>query len=123
MFKVLLLVFSFSVFAAPPESIQGYLNYQLIKSTPDHDAEGSVYLLKSDPCVYIEIFKKNKTQRFCQIGDSGINLNVDHPSAYIIDLTNDGHTIYFNVAAPWDEQYCEISVSTLEISCKPTGKN
>ena len=38
--------------------IKDYSFYAIIQGAPKYDAKGIVYQLKSDPCVYVESFKK-----------------------------------------------------------------
>jgi len=120
--NLFLLGCSFSVFASPPENINNYENYQLIKGPAKYAAVGRMYQLKSDPCIYLEMFKANKTKRFCQLGDSGMDLEKDYPSVYAARLTVSLGGIAFIAAAPWSEQQCNIDIDKFEIYCKPTGR-
>ncbi|WP_123636740.1 hypothetical protein [Marinobacter sp. R17] len=90
-----------------------------LKSGIEHFA---AYVIKSDPCITVDIFKGSK-KRYCELGDSGINLERDAPSVYATDITVDISGVRFIAAAPWNEQECSIDVYSEEITCSATGKN
>jgi hypothetical protein len=55
-----------------------------------------------------------QTKRFCKLGSSGLNLEKDYPSVYVIDLTNNGGEVNFIAAAPWSELQCNIDIDKFE---------
>jgi hypothetical protein len=87
-----------------------------------NDGHFIAYLKKNDPCVYAGYIKEGDIHRYCEMGDSGINLEKNNPTAYATNFTFKGASIHFIMAAPWNEQECTISMSRKKITCKPTGK-
>ncbi|WP_299489901.1 hypothetical protein [uncultured Shewanella sp.] len=80
------------------------------------------YVLKDDPCITVQVLPNKKTKRYCQMGKSGLNLEQDSPTIYVTDLYVSPGSISFIVAAPWNEQQCQIMPFTNEINCEPTGR-
>lgn len=81
------------------------------------------YILKSDPCLIIKTIKNGKTNKYCDIAKSGINLEKDSPSAYILNLSISGATVYFTVAAPWNSQECMLIVGPNTLQCHSSTDN
>ncbi|WP_299495108.1 hypothetical protein [uncultured Shewanella sp.] len=82
----------------------------------------AAYIKNDNPCIFIKDFKKDKVQEFCQMGESPFNLKRDAPSIYPTRMYLLGSTLFFNVAAPWNEQKCEIYLPDSSITCESTGK-
>ena len=117
---LVLLVSSISVVA---DDIIQYKYYQTDNIVPNKRAPYYAAFLKFDePCLFVKDFRKNETQEYCQLGDSGLDLKRDYPSIYPVDMTISGLTLYFIVAAPWNEQECEIFFPKKSITCKSTGR-
>ena len=104
-------------------SITDFYLYQTDYDIKTKEETLSVYLLKNEPCIIVESFKNKEKNKYCELGDSGLNLSKEFPSIRVYDLSVSGPNIYFKVAAPWNEQSCRIFVPKKEISCEPTGRN
>lgn len=106
------------------EDIAKYRYYQTDNIIPEgRDAYFAAYIKNNNPCIFVKDIRENNTLEFCQMGDSGLNLKSDYPSIYPSRLRMSGTTLYFIVAAPWNEQKCKISFPHNQIQCEPTGKN
>ncbi|BES69274.1 hypothetical protein RE428_02920 [Marinobacter nanhaiticus D15-8W] len=70
----------------------------------------------------VKVFGKSKT-RYCELGDSNLNLERDSPTVYATDITVNVAGVRFIAAAPWNEQECAIDVYDEAITCTATGKN
>ena len=115
-----LLMSSFSVVA---EDINNYRYYQTDNIFPKREnARFAVYIKSDNPCIFLKNNKDNSIEEFCQMGDSGLNLKDDYPSIYPADLRQSGASLYFIVAAPWNEQECEIFFPEKSITCESTGR-
>ncbi|QUJ69390.1 hypothetical protein KDD30_21735 (plasmid) [Photobacterium sp. GJ3] len=115
----MLLVFSFESIA---DEISNYRYYQIWPTRPSSSEIGSVYIKKDDPCIIVYNKKKNSRKRYCQMGDSQLNLEKSYPTIYPTRLSFDGANLSFLVAAPWAEQKCKIHLGREEIQCESTGK-
>ncbi|WP_299494362.1 hypothetical protein [uncultured Shewanella sp.] len=114
-----LLVVSFS---ACSDDISNYKYYQIDSNISDGKGPFyAVYIKNDNPCIFIKDFKKKQTQEFCQMGDSPFDLKRDSPSIYPTQMKISAFTLHFIVAAPWNEQKCEISLIRKSISCESTG--
>ncbi len=60
--------------------------------------------------------------RYCNMGNSGVNLETSSPSAYATEFVFNGVNLRFIMAAPWNEQKCKIDLDDNSIFCEPTGK-
>ncbi|WP_299021968.1 hypothetical protein [uncultured Photobacterium sp.] len=83
----------------------------------------AAYMIKSDPCITVKMFKSNETMRYCKLGDSGLDLERDTPTVYAGWVNVDSSGVRFIAAAPWNEQKCHINVHNKTINCSPTGHN
>ncbi|MGF1740931.1 hypothetical protein L4C34_07615 [Vibrio profundum] len=106
---------SFNVMAKDKQSY--YVYYQTNDTKDDPSGSFTAYMLKTDPCMRIKVFKTGEETRYCKMDKSGIDLRVDSPSAWITDQGVHGNTVSFYVAAPWGEQTCTIAVFTKSIKC------
>lgn len=86
-----------------------FLFYQVNKLGPrDNKYTDAVYLKKNDPSIIVEDMPSKKQQRFCKMGDSGLDLEKEYPTIYATDFRIGGSKLHFIVAAPWNEQRCSI---------------
>ena len=83
----------------------------------------SVYIKNDNPCIFVDDLRKSRTTEYCDIEGTDYNFKNDFPSIYPINLRLSGASLYFIVAAPWDEQKCEIFFPENSITCESTGKN
>ncbi|MEP7730714.1 hypothetical protein [Marinomonas primoryensis] len=114
------LTLSFSSFGL---DISNYRYYQINKDLPNGKGPFYVvYIKKDDPCIFVDKIKDKTTHRFCRMGDSELDLEKNHPSIYPILMQLFGSRFSFVVAAPWNEQQCEIYLPRMELTCEPTGK-
>ncbi|TDO99759.1 hypothetical protein DFP79_0762 [Marinomonas balearica] len=114
-----LIFFSIGVFA---DDIDQYRYYQTDQILPKRkSAHYIVYIKNNDPCIYTYNLREKKTVRFCEMGDSGLNLERNYPSIYPVDLTLRLGGFDFKVAAPWSEQKCQIYFPRMKLTCEPTG--
>ena len=115
-----LLVSSFSVVA---DDISNYKHYQIDSNISDGRGPFyAVYIKNDNPCIIAKNFKDASTTEYCKMGNSGLDLKRDHPSIYPSDLTISALTLSFIVAAPWNEQKCEIYFPEKSITCESTGR-
>ncbi|MGB0944580.1 MAG: hypothetical protein ACPGUE_19395 [Marinomonas sp.] len=106
------------------ESMENYRFYQTDNIIPDNNSPYfSAFIKKNNPCIFVKDLKKNTTHEYCKMGNSGLDLKRDTPSIYPTRVYILGSTLFFNVAAPWNEQRCEIFLGDKSITCEPTGKN
>ncbi|NOH82468.1 hypothetical protein F0249_01495 [Vibrio sp. 03-59-1] len=82
----------------------------------------AAYMLKSDPCINVKMFKSNEETRYCKLGESGLDLERDAPTVYAGWVNVDSSGVRFIAAAPWNGQKCHINIHKKTISCSPTGK-
>ena len=121
---VLLATLSFPLFSQNTDKIQEYRYYQIDKDLPNGKGPFyAIYIMKNDPCIFIDDYRKNSTLKLCEMADSGLNLERDSPSIYPVEMKYFAGTFSFIVAAPWNEQECNISFPKLILTCEPTGKN
>jgi hypothetical protein len=113
---VLMIVFSLSI-NVRADDISHYRYYETNRSE-----SYLVYLKKNDPCIHAGYIKENDMYRYCEMGDSGINLEESAPSAYATEFTFNGVSVNFIMAAPWNEQKCRIDLDENSIFCEPTGR-
>lgn len=115
------MVISFNLMAV--EKISDYKYYQ-----SDNFEYGEkkisyiAYIKTDDPCIYIKDIKMDNTTRFCKMGNSNIDLENDSVSVYPVRLSLFGGYLKFTIAAPWDEQKCQIDLYKKSINCESTGK-
>ncbi|MGF1740933.1 hypothetical protein L4C34_07625 [Vibrio profundum] len=114
------LVMSFNIMAKAKQS--DYVYYQTNDTKGDPSGSFAAYMLKTDPCMRVKVFKTGEETRYCKMDNSGIDLRVASPSAWLTDQYVHGNTVSFYVAAPWGEQTCIITVSTKSIKCVPQGR-
>lgn len=96
--------------------------YQVDKNIPNGKGPFyAVYIKNNDPCIFVDDITEKTTHRFCKMGNSGFDLEKDYPSIYPVEMRMSG-SFHFYVAAPWNEQKCEIYLPRLRLTCKPTGK-
>lgn len=81
----------------------------------------TAYITNNNPCIFIKFLQEDTTKEFCEMGNSKLNLKRDFPTIYPINIRLSGSSLYFTVAAPWNEQKCEIFFPTKSINCEPTG--
>ncbi|MEL6116367.1 hypothetical protein P0Y67_14205 [Photobacterium sp. SP02] len=117
--NLLCIGFSVGVYA---DDISQYRYYQIWPTRPSSAEIGSVYIKKDDPCITAYNKKKDSRKRYCQMGDSQLNLEKSYPTIYPTLIKFDGAILDFFVAAPWAEQKCSIDLSLEEIQCESTGK-
>ncbi|AWX98952.1 hypothetical protein A8139_02275 [Marinomonas primoryensis] len=110
-------IFSFLSFKVNSEGIRDYKYYQM-----DYSERYAVYVKKSDPCINVEALNKGTVKRFCEMGDSELNLEKDALSIYVSRPIIIGPFLNFIVAAPWNEQKCRIDLDKNTVTCEPTGK-
>lgn len=122
--RILLLMLVLIPSLSRSESIDNYYYYQLNKGGARNPKyTHAVYLRKDDPCIFLEDLDKKEKFRFCELGDSGLNLSTDYPTIWATDFhLISGNVFSFIVAAPWNEQQCEINIIKSQITCKSTGK-
>ncbi|QMV14186.1 hypothetical protein Vspart_01438 [Vibrio spartinae] len=105
------------------EVMNDYIFYQSNDYLPKRKvATYAVYLKKNDPCIHVIDMRKNADDKFCKMGDSGLDLQNDYPTIYPTMMYIGGGSFYFHVAAPWNEQKCEIKLYKKSINCESTGK-
>ena len=115
-----LLISSFSVVA---DQIGQYKYYQTDNIISEgRDAYYAAYIKNDNPCIFVKDLRENKTREYCKMGDSGLDLKNDYPSIYPSRVRITGTTLYFIVAAPWNEQSCKISFPHNLIQCESTGR-
>lgn len=113
------LIMSFPLMA---DDVTNYKFYQTDNYVPNgREPFYAAYIKNDSPCIFIKDIKKDKTQEFCQMGDTPFDLKRDTPSVYPIQMTISAFTLHFIVAAPWNEQKCEIDLIESNISCESTG--
>lgn len=120
-FIPILLFIGFSV-EAYADDINQYRYYQIWQGRPSGADKGSVYIKKDDPCITVYNKKNQSRKRYCQMGDSQLNLEKNYPAIYPIRLSFDGANLSFLVAAHLAEKKCRIHLGREEIQCTPTGK-
>lgn len=81
----------------------------------------AAYITNNNPCIFIKSIQEGSTKEFCDMGNSKLNLKRDFPTIYPINIRLSGSSLYFTVAAPWNEQKCEIFFPEKSITCTPTG--
>ncbi|TBW53800.1 hypothetical protein EZI54_15030 [Marinobacter halodurans] len=79
------------------------------------------YVKKNDPCITVKLTDEGTSNRYCELGNSGLNLEKDSPTIYPVKMTVFAGSVYFTVAAPWNEQKCRIHAYKKQISCSSTG--
>ncbi|KJZ11468.1 hypothetical protein TW85_16675 [Marinomonas sp. S3726] len=82
-----------------------------------------VYIKNDNPCIFIDDLRKNLTTEFCDIEGTDYNFKHDFPSIYPANIRISGSSLYFIVAAPWNEQKCRIYLPRQKLTCEPTGRN
>ncbi len=120
LYFLILLLTSNCAIAKVDEYYRYYQNSD--KKFGEHEQNYSVYLKYDDPCFFIKKSTEKESKRFCEIGDSGLNLERDSVSIYPVDIVLFDDILSFIVAAPWNEQSCKMNIKTLNLSCKWTGK-
>lgn len=103
------------------DDIFEYNYFQLWQSSPTEKVRGRVYIKRNDPCIFVDNFKKDKTTRFCKLGTSGLDLERDYPSIYVVSPSLLLDSVTFYVAAPWNEQKCKFDILNSTIICEGTG--
>ncbi|MBV7262783.1 hypothetical protein KCG43_12325 [Photobacterium sp. WH24] len=116
---MLILMLSIDVVA---DDVSNYRYYQNWQTRPNAKEKGSISIRKDDPCITVYNKKKQSRKRYCQMGDSQLNLEKSYPTIYPTRLSFDGANLSFLVAAPWAEQKCRVHLGREEIQCEPTGK-
>ena len=121
--KYFLLFILFFSINAISEDINLYKYYQTDQIIPKRKTPHYiVYIKNNDPCIYAYNIKNNEETRFCEMGNTGLNLERDYPTIYPVNLTLRLGVFSFTVAAPWNEQKCEIFLPKNRLTCEPTGK-
>ncbi|MGY3569876.1 hypothetical protein [Vibrio paucivorans] len=119
-------IFAFILFISQysyADSIDNYYYYQVNKlGAKDSKYTTAVYLKKGEPCIIVEKLETGKKTKFCEMGESGFNLERDFPSVYPVGFQLVIEDLDFIVAAPWNEQKCSINLLDLSISCEATGR-
>ncbi|WP_299494179.1 hypothetical protein [uncultured Shewanella sp.] len=110
-----------SAFANDALTINNIVYYQSNYDYKSKKEDIIAYVLKNDPCITVQVFPDGKSKRYCQMGESGLNLEKDSPTIYVTDLYVSPVSVSFTIAAPWNEQQCKIKAFANEINCKPTG--
>jgi hypothetical protein len=108
----LILLLSFSVYADDVSLYKFYAN----------DGSYMAYIKKNDPCIYAGYIKENDIRKYCEMGSSNINLQKNSPSVYVSRFSLFGPYLDIIVAAPWNEQECEIYLPKNRLTCESTGK-
>ncbi|MGL1115668.1 hypothetical protein [Vibrio vulnificus] len=103
--------------------INDYRFYQTNYIPTTNKESFAAYVLKSDPCVTVEMINSGEKTRYCKLGENDLDLQRDTPSLYATQFDVGGGSVYFTAAAPWNEQRCRIEVYRKKISCKPTNQN
>ncbi len=81
----------------------------------------SAYMLRNNPCLFIEVFSTGETLKFCKIEGTDWDLEKDFPSIFIGEQSVNSSSVFFTVAAPHNEQRCRVFVPRKKITCTPTG--
>ena len=116
-----LLVSSFSVVANDLDNLK---YYQTSNTQPgETNPSFAVFIKNNEACIFLKDFRDNSIKEFCQMGESPFNLKTDFPSVYPASMQMTRASLYFIVAAPWNEQECEIYFPEKSITCESTGKN
>lgn len=122
--KVLNCIFVFIIsLSVSAEEISKYRFYQTDNIIPEgREAYYAAFIKNDNPCIFVKDLRENKIQEYCKMGESGLDLKNDYPSIYPSRVRMTGTTLYFIVAAPWNEQKCKISFPHSLIQCESTGK-
>lgn len=122
LFSISILI-SGSVFSNNVLNLNDIIYYQSNYDSESKSEDLIAYITKQDPCISVINLDDNKTKRYCEMGNSGINLEKEYPTAYVLKLYVSPISVSFIVAAPWNEQKCKILAFHEKITCEPTGKN
>ena len=104
------------------DDVTNYKFYQTDNYVPNgREPFYAAYIKNDNPCIFIKSIQEGSTKEFCDMGNSQLNLKRDFPTIYPINIRLSGSSLYFIVAAPWNEQKCEIFFPEKSITCTPTG--
>ncbi|KZM40808.1 hypothetical protein OA92_02205 [Marinomonas sp. SBI22] len=103
--------------------ITQYKYYQTDNIVPNgREPHYAVYIINKEPCIFVKDFREDEVEEYCKLDDSELDLKINSPTIYPIDLRLSSKTLYFTVAAPWNEQKCEIFFPRKSITCESTGR-
>lgn len=121
--KLLTTMMFMSIFSVLADDLDNLKYYQTSNTQPgETNPNFAVFIKNNEACIFLKDFRDNSIKEFCQMGESPFNLKTDFPSVYPASMQMTRASLYFIVAAPWNEQECEIYFPDKSITCESTGR-